>query len=107
LPRHPNGNFVFNNQYHPILTLRTASGAIIYKGEIIYEQQVQILELTEDERKLLEGISPEDADALADSGETRQCFLKQMSAAGGTILAAQMLHGHQIFPHSSVGAACE
>lgn len=63
-------------------------------------EEMQNLDLTEDERRLLEALSPEDADALSDLGETRRRFLKQMSVAGGAILAAQMLHGQQIFAHS-------
>ena len=63
-------------------------------------EEIQNLDLTEDEQKLLEQLSPEDADALSDSGEARRRFLKQMSAAGGAMVAAQMLHGQQIFAQS-------
>ena len=64
-------------------------------------EEIQNLDLTEDERKLLEELSPEDADALSDSGEARRRFLKQISAAGGAILAAQSLDGQQVFAQSS------
>ena len=64
-------------------------------------EDIQNPHLNEDERKLLEELSPEDANALSDSGEARRRFLKQMSAAGGAVLAAQMLGEQRIFAQSS------
>ncbi len=63
-------------------------------------EETQELDLTEDEKKLLEELAFEDLNELSDFGEARRQFLKQVSAAGGAILAAQMLDGQQVFAHS-------
>jgi xanthine dehydrogenase YagT iron-sulfur-binding subunit len=60
-------------------------------------EEIQDLEFSEDEKKLFAEFLAEEAGELSDLGEARRQFLKQMSAAGGAILAAQMLDGQQIF----------
>ena len=63
-------------------------------------EEIQELDLTEDEKKLLEELAFEDLNELSDFGEARRQFLKRMSVAGGAILAANLLDGQQIFAHS-------
>ncbi|MDQ3042460.1 MAG: 2Fe-2S iron-sulfur cluster-binding protein, partial [Acidobacteriota bacterium] len=63
-------------------------------------EEIQELDLTEDEKKLLEELAFDDLNELSDFGEARRQFLKRMSAAGGAILAANLLDGQQIFAHS-------
>lgn len=68
-------------------------------------EELQEPDLTEDEKRLLEELAiDEAAGELSDFGDARRQFLKQMSAAGGAILAAQMLDGQRVFGHSSIEA---
>ncbi|MDQ3130192.1 MAG: 2Fe-2S iron-sulfur cluster-binding protein [Acidobacteriota bacterium] len=64
-------------------------------------EEINELDLTEDEKKLLDEFTSEEFAEISDFGEARRQFLKQMSVAGGAILAAQMLDGQQIFANSS------
>jgi len=64
-------------------------------------EEINELDLTEDEKKLLDEFTSEEFVEISDFGEARRQFLKQMSVAGGAILAAQMLDGQQIFANSS------
>ena len=55
-------------------------------------------DLTDEESELLAELTPEEAaDALNEFGDARRRFLKQMTAAGGAVLAAQMLDASPIF----------
>jgi len=56
--------------------------------------------LTEDERELLDQLTPEELSELSGFGEKRRLFLKQLSAAGGVVLAGQMLDA-QVFARSA------
>jgi len=60
---------------------------------------LQNLELSEDEKKLYEELLPDDINELSDFGAQRRHFLKLMTAAGGGILALQMLGAQEIFGH--------
>lgn len=53
-------------------------------------------ELTEDEKALFGEILSEEASALSDSGESRRDFLKQLTLAGGGLLALQLFGGQAI-----------
>ncbi len=75
------------------------------KDKLIMTKEITEPDLNEDEKKLLEEFTSEESTDISDFGEARRQFLKQMSGAGGAILAAQMLDGQQIFARSSNEAA--
>ena len=52
--------------------------------------------LTEDEKILFTEILSENSGELSDFGETRREFLKQITLAGGGMLALQLLGGHDL-----------
>jgi xanthine dehydrogenase YagT iron-sulfur-binding subunit len=54
-------------------------------------------QLTEDEKRLLKDLMPEDLDEILDTGVNRRHFLKLMTLAGGGILAAQSAVAEQLF----------
>jgi xanthine dehydrogenase YagT iron-sulfur-binding subunit len=62
---------------------------------MIEENQNQ--ELSEDEKILFEEIWSEHSNDLSAFGEARRDFLKQMTIAGGGLLALQMLGGQELF----------
>ena len=68
------------------------------------EPEIQPSELNEDERHLLAEFEREEKEsedgALSDAGKARRRFLKQVSAAGAAILAAQMLDEKSVYAHS-------
>ena len=53
-------------------------------------------ELTDDEKRLLAELLPEDVDEILDTGVNRRHFLKLMTLAGGGVLAAQSAVAEQI-----------
>jgi xanthine dehydrogenase YagT iron-sulfur-binding subunit len=53
--------------------------------------------LSEDEKALLGEILSEETQALSESGEARRQFLKQITLAGGGMLALQLLGGPELF----------
>ncbi len=68
-------------------------------------EEIEETDLTADERELLAELTAEDAaNALSVSGDARRQFLKQMSVAGGAVLAAQMLDAPTIFALSNEAA---
>src|SRR3989337_1688891 len=54
-------------------------------------------ELTEDEKILFEEILSENSNELSAFGEARREFLKQITLAGGGLLALQLLGGQELF----------
>ena len=60
-------------------------------------EEIQNPEFTEDEKKLLEEMLSDDAGVLSEFGAQRRNFMKQMLAAGGGMLAFQMMGGQQLF----------
>lgn len=54
-------------------------------------------ELTEDEKILFEEILSDNPDELSPFGEARRDFLKQISLAGGGLLALQLFGGEELF----------
>ena len=67
-------------------------------------KQTKKIELTEEERKLLEELIPEDLKEISAFGIQRRHFLKLMTLTGGGILLFQMLDRHQIFAQSVSGS---
>ena len=60
-------------------------------------EEEQNQDLTEDEKILFEEILSEDSGEISDFGEARRNFLKQITLAGGGMLALQMLGGEAVF----------
>jgi xanthine dehydrogenase YagT iron-sulfur-binding subunit len=58
--------------------------------------ETQNLDLSEDEKKLLEDYLSEDENELSEFGRQRRHFLKQILTTGGGILAFQVLGGQQV-----------
>jgi xanthine dehydrogenase YagT iron-sulfur-binding subunit len=58
------------------------------------------LKLTEDEKQLFEDFLCEDPNELSEYGLQRRNFLKQLLAAGGGMLALQILGGEHVFAES-------
>jgi len=67
------------------------------KDQLIMTEQNQNQELTEDEKKLFGDLLSEDVDDQSAFSEARRQFLKQITVAGGGILALQMLGGRDLF----------
>jgi len=67
------------------------------KDQLIMTEQNQNQELTEDEKKLFGDLLSEDVDDQSAFSEARRQFLKQITVAGGGILALQMLGGRDVF----------
>jgi xanthine dehydrogenase YagT iron-sulfur-binding subunit len=67
-------------------------------------KQTKKIELTEDERKLLDELIPEDLKEISAFGIQRRHFLKLMTLTGGGIVLFQMLDRHQIFAQSVSGS---
>ncbi|MEJ7766223.1 MAG: 2Fe-2S iron-sulfur cluster-binding protein [Chitinophagaceae bacterium] len=63
------------------------------------------LDLTEDEKKMLEEFVDGEENDLSEFGSERRLFLKQVLAAGGGMLAMQVLAGQSLFAHSFNEAA--
>lgn len=59
-------------------------------------EENQNQELTEDEKILFQEIMSEDPDELRDFGEARREFLKQITLAGGGLLALQLFGGSEL-----------
>lgn len=60
-------------------------------------EENQYQQLTEDEKILFEEMLSDDAAGLSNLGEARRHFLKQISIAGGGLLALQLLGGKELF----------
>ncbi|GAB3739821.1 2Fe-2S iron-sulfur cluster-binding protein [Spirosoma lituiforme] len=60
----------------------------------------QVPQLTEDEKKLFEELMPEDLNEILDTGVNRRHFLKLMTLAGGGILTAQSAVAEQVLTRS-------
>ncbi|MEO6001355.1 MAG: 2Fe-2S iron-sulfur cluster-binding protein [Chitinophagaceae bacterium] len=63
-------------------------------------EETQNLELSDDEKKLFEDLLSEDVNEFSEFGQQRRQFLKQILAAGGGIMAFQMLGGQQVFANT-------
>ncbi len=60
------------------------------------QDENEVPQLTEDEKKLFEELMPEDLDEILDTGVNRRHFLKLMTLAGGGILMAQAAVAEQV-----------
>ncbi len=60
-------------------------------------EENQHQDLTEDEKMLLEACLAADPNDLSEFGEARRNFLKQITVAGGGLLALQMIGGQSLF----------
>src|SRR3954469_6313705 len=67
------------------------------KDRLIMTEENQNQELTEDEKKLFGDLLSEDGDDQSAFSEARRQFLKQITVAGGGMLAIQMLGGREVF----------
>ncbi|AKD57032.1 2Fe-2S iron-sulfur cluster-binding protein [Spirosoma radiotolerans] len=67
----------------------------------------QVPQLTEDEKKLFEELMPEDLNEILDTGVNRRHFLKLMTLVGGGILTAQSAVAEQVFTRSLNGPVVE
>lgn len=63
-------------------------------------EEIQESQLSEDEKKLLEDLMSDDLNELSELGAQRRYFIKQILAAGGGMLALQMLGEQQLFANS-------
>ena len=73
-------------------------------------EENQNLELTEDEKILFEEILSETANDLSALGEARRLFLKQITLAGGGLLALQLIGGQELLAetiHEPVAVSLE
>ena len=67
------------------------------KSPEMMTEENQNEELTEDEKMLFAEILSEDSQELSDLGEARRHFIKQLTLAGGGLLAFQLLGGQELF----------
>lgn len=73
-------------------------------------EEIQPEGLTEDEKILFREILSEDSQALSDLGDARRHFLKQITLAGGGLLALQLLGGRELLAsplEESLGSGTE